>query len=137
MKPSFRSLLRTPGFTVTALITIALGIGACTAIFSVVNGVLLRPLDYPESDRLVVIRSTWIPRFPEFSISPPDYVDWEKETKSFARMSAYVSTALNLTGGSEPQRAVGLRATAGYFDVFGVKPMLGRTFTAKEDAPDG
>ena len=131
---ALRQLLKSPSFTIVAIVTLALGIGACTAIFSVVNTVLLRPLDYPDPDRIVVIRETQLPQFPEFSVSPPNYVDWEKQTKSYEYLAAYTGAALNLTGEGEPQRLVGVKATAHYFDVYGVKPILGRMLLPEEDA---
>ncbi len=131
---ALRQLFKAPSFTIVAIITLALGIGACTAIFSVVNVVLLRPLDYPDPDRLLVIRETQLPQFPEFSVSPPNYLDWEKQTKSYEHLAAYSGAALNLTGEGEPQRLVGVKATAHYFDVYGVKPILGRMLLPEEDA---
>ncbi len=131
---ALRQLIQSRGFTAVAVLTLALGIGACTAIFSVVNAVLLRPLDYPEPERLVVIRETQLPVFPEFSVSPPNYIDWEKQTKSFENLTAFVSDRVNLTGEGEPQQLLGLKATAHYFDVYGVRPMIGRTFLPEEDA---
>jgi putative ABC transport system permease protein len=131
---ALRQLIQSRSFTAIAVLTLGLGIGACTAIFSVVNTVLLRPLDYPESDRLVVIRETQLPQFPEFSASPPNYIDWEKQAKSFERMAAYTSARINLTGEGEPQQLMGVKATAHYFDTYGIKPVLGRTFLPEEDA---
>ena len=136
LKYALRQLLKSPGFTATAVLTLALGIGACTAIFSVVNGVLLRPLDYPEPERLVVLKETNLPDFPEFSVSPPNFIDWEKQLKSFVSIAAFTGASLNLTGEGEPQRVVGVKATARYFEVYGVKPVLGRAFFAEEDAVD-
>ncbi len=95
---------------------------------------LLRPLDYPQPERVVVIRETQLPEFPEFSVSPPNYLDWEKQTKSYSYLAAYGGSQVNLTGEGEPQRLVGVKATAHYFDVYGVKPVLGRTFLPEEDA---
>ena len=132
---AFRQLFKSPGFTFTAVLTLALGIGACTAIFSVINGVLLRPLDFPQPDRIVVIRETNLPQFPEFSVSPPNYLDWAKQTKSWHYLAAYSGAQVNLTGEGEPQRLIGVKATAHYFDVYGIKPVLGRTFVPEEDAP--
>jgi putative ABC transport system permease protein len=134
LRYALRQLLKAPSFTIVAILTLALGIGACSAIFSVVNVVLLRPLDYREPDRIVSIRETNLPQFPEFSVSPPNYLDWEKQTKSYAYLAAYSGAGLNLTGEGEPQRLVGVKATAHYFDVFGVKPILGRMFLPEEDA---
>ncbi|MFL6520822.1 MAG: ABC transporter permease [Chthoniobacterales bacterium] len=134
LRYAFRQLIKAPSFTLVAILTLALGIGACTAIFSVVNTVLLRPLDYPNADRLVTIRESQLPKFPEFSVSPPNYIDWEKQTKSYEYLAAYTGATLNLTGEGEPQRLIGVRATAHYFDVYGVKPVLGRMLLPEEDA---
>ena len=135
LRYAFRQLVKNPGFAGVAILTLALGIGACTAIFSVINGVLLRPLDYPAPDRIVVIRETNLPQFPEFSVSPPNYLDWAKQTKSWQCLAAYSGTQVNLTGEGEPQRLVAVKATAHYFDVYQIKPILGRTFVPEEDAP--
>jgi putative ABC transport system permease protein len=135
LRYAFRQLTKSPGFAAVTILTLALSIGACTAIFSVVNAVLLRPLDYPDPARLVVIRETQLPEFPEFSVSPPNYLDWEKQTKSFENLAAYSGSRINLTGDGEPQQLIGVKATARYFDVYGIKPALGRTFLPEEDAP--
>ncbi|MEY2482104.1 MAG: hypothetical protein QOK24_632 [Verrucomicrobiota bacterium] len=135
LRYALRQLLKAPSFTAVAILTLALGIGACSAIFSVVNTVLLRPLDYPQPDRIVIIRETNFPQFPEFSVSPPNYLDWEKQTKSYEYLAAYSGAGLNLTGEGEPQRLVGVKATAHYFDAYGVKPALGRMLLPEEDAP--
>jgi putative ABC transport system permease protein len=131
---ALRQLIKAPSFTIVAILTLALGIGACTAIFSVVNTVLLSPLDYPDPARLVIIRETQLPKFPEFSVSPPNYIDWEKQAKSYEYLAATTSASLNLTGEGEPQRLIGVKATAHYFDVYGVKPILGRMLLPEEDA---
>ena len=135
LRYAFRQLIKSPGFAAVTILTLALGIGACTAIFSVVSAVLLRPLDYPDPARLVVIRETQLPDFPEFSVSPPNYLDWEKQTKSYEHLAAYTGARINLTGDGEPQQLVGVKATAHYFDVYGIKPALGRMFLPEEDAP--
>jgi putative ABC transport system permease protein len=135
LRYALRQLLKAPSFTAVAILTLALGIGACTAIFSVVNVVLLRPLDYPEPGRIVIVRETQLPQFPEFSVSPPNYLDWERQTKSYEYLAAYGGANLNLTGEGEPQRLVGVKATAHYFDAYGVKPVLGRMLLPEEDAP--
>ena len=132
---ALRQLVKAPSFTAVAIITLALGIGACTAIFSVVNTVLLRPLDNPDPDRIVIIRETQLPQFPEFAVSPPNYLDWEKQAKSYEHLAAYSGSALNMTGDGEPQRLVGIKVTAHYFEVMGIKPVLGRMLLPEEDAP--
>jgi putative ABC transport system permease protein len=135
LRYALRQLVKAPSFTVVAILTLALGIGACTAIFSVVNTVLLRPLDYPDPARIVLIRETQLPQFPEFSVSPPNYLDWRKQTRSYEYLAAYSGAGVNLTGEGEPQRLIGVKATAHYFDVYGVKPVLGRMLLPEEDAP--
>ncbi|HET7536661.1 MAG TPA: ABC transporter permease, partial [Candidatus Didemnitutus sp.] len=102
-------------------------------IFSVVTGVLLRPLSYPDAERLLVIKETQLPEFPEFSVAPPNFLDWEKQTKSFARLAAYRRQNYNLTGSGEPIRVTGLRVTSGFFSTYGVAPLLGRDFRPEED----
>ncbi len=134
LRYALRQLVKAPSFTIVAILTLALGIGACTAIFSVVNTVLLRPLDYPDPDRIVMIRETQLPQFPEFSVSPPNFLDWQKQTKSYEHLAAYSGAGMNLTGEGEPQRLIGVKATAHYFDVMGVKPILGRMLLPEEDA---
>ncbi len=135
LRYAIRQLLKSPGFTAVAVLTLALGIGACTAIFSVVNSVLLRPLDYPQPEQIVVMKETFLPDYPEFSVSPPNFLDWEKQAKSFSAIAASSSAALNLTGDGEPQRLIGIKATARLFDVYGIQPILGRAFLSEEDAP--
>jgi putative ABC transport system permease protein len=130
-----RQLRKSPGFTTVAVLTLALGIGACAAIFSVVNSVLLRPLAYPESERLVIIRETNLPQFPEFSVAPGQYFTWLKETTCFEQLAADRGAAYNLTGMGDPLRVVGRRVTANYLSTLRVHPALGRDFSPDEDAP--
>ncbi len=134
LKFALRQLAKSPGFTAVAILTLALGIGACTAIFSVVNGVLLRPLSYAQPERIVFIRETQLPQFPEFSIAPPNFLDWQKMTRSFESLAAYRGQSYNLTGEGEPLRLVGQRVTAGYLSVYGIAPQLGRDFLPEEDS---
>ncbi|HEY3600410.1 MAG TPA: ABC transporter permease, partial [Chthoniobacterales bacterium] len=133
LRYAFRQLYKNPGFAAVVILTLALGIGACTAIFSVVDGVLLRPLDYPQPERIIAIRETNVPKFPEFSVSPPNYLDWDKQTKSWQYLAAYTGAQINLTGQGEPQRLIGVKVTAHYFDVYGIQPVLGRRFVPEED----
>jgi putative ABC transport system permease protein len=129
-----RILLKKPGFTLIAVITLALGIGANTAIFSVVNAVLLRPLSYDAADRLVYIWDSnpgiGYPRFPS---SGPNFEDWRRQSQSFEYMAAFVSWSFNPTGSGEPERLQGARVSPEMFPMLGIKPVIGRTFTSEED----
>jgi putative ABC transport system permease protein len=99
-----RMLMKKPGFTLIAVITLALGIGANTAIFSVVNAVLLRPLPYKEPDRLMIVRETKLPQFPEFSASPGNFLDWQAQNTVFERLVAMTGSSFNLIGTGDPER---------------------------------
>jgi len=132
-----RMLLRNPGFTLIAVITLALGIGANTALFSVVNGVLLRPLAYRDPDRLVWLSHKAAKPNQNAAISPPTFVDYRNQCQSFENLTALMyGTAFNLTGDGEPERLQGRRVSANFFDTLGVAPALGRGFLAEEDAPE-
>jgi putative ABC transport system permease protein len=128
-------LLKNPGFAVIAVIALALGIGANAAIFSVVNAVLLRSLPYDDPDRLIVLRENKIPQFPEFSVSPGNFLDWQKQNTVFEKLAAIRGFSYNLVGTGEPERLRGARISAGLFEMLGVKPAQGRTFLAEEDQP--
>ena len=127
-----RQMVKSPGFAVIAILTLALGIGANTAIFSVVNGVLLHPLPYPHADRLVVLFHDK-PNFFQGSISYPNYLDWQRDNRSFDAMAAYRNGNMKLTGRGEAENLSGRMISAGFFEMLGVQPLLGRTFTADED----
>jgi hypothetical protein len=101
-----RSLWKRPGFTAIAVTTLALGIGANTAIFSVVNAVLLRPLPYPNADRLVAVSENSL-EAPDISVAYPDYLDWRAQQSSFEEMSARMPTGGIITGANEPERVIG------------------------------
>lgn len=132
LKYGLRMLLAKPGFTLLSITTLALGIGANTAIFSVVNGVLLRSLPYPDSDRLVEV----IPS--QDSFDPPGFLFWKENNKSFEAMTGYgITTGMNLSSGSEPMFVNGIRVSADYFAVFGTSPAIGRGFTKEEDSLGG
>ena len=130
-----RMLVRNPGFTVVAVIALALGIGANAAIFSVVNGVLLRPLPFKDPDRLMMIRETKLPQFPEFSVAPGNFLDWKKQATVFERLVAFRGSSFNLIGTSDPERLRGLSVTDGFFPMLGAEPQLGRDFLSEEDQP--
>ncbi len=127
-----RQMRKSPGFAIVAILTLALGIGANTTIFSVVNGVLLNPLPYPQSDRLVVLFHHK-PNFVRGSISYLNFLDWQRDNRSFDVMAAYRWGNATLTGSGEPENLTGQMVSSGFFEILGVKPMLGRTFTADED----
>lgn len=132
-----RPLVMRPGFTLLVIATLALGIGANTAIFSVMNAVLLRPLPYPDAERLVMIWGTDVARGQnETRVSYPDFSDWRASTTSFEDLGAFWSlpnTDVNLTGGAEPERVPVARVTAGYFDILGVRFAHGRGFRPEEN----
>jgi putative ABC transport system permease protein len=135
LKYGVRVLLKSRGFAFAAIIALALGIGANTAIFSVVNTVLLRSLPYQEPDRLMVVRETKLPKHPEFSVSPGNYLDWVKQQTVFERLEARSGIAYNMSGGGEPERVIGSRVTWGTFSMLGAAPERGRDFLAEEDRP--
>src|SRR5438270_7665280 len=131
-----RTLIKNPGFTIVAVIALALGIGANSAIFSVVNAILLRPLPYKSPDQLVVLweNATHL-GFPKDTPSPANFLDWRQQSSVFEGMSAFAERSFNLTGAGEPERLEGRRVSANLFDVLGVKPIIGRTFVPQEDQP--
>jgi predicted permease len=133
---ALRMLRKNPGFTAIAILTLALGIGANTALFSVVNGVLLNPLPYDHPDRLVVFY-TRTPDFKFSSISYPNFLDWRRFNHSFSDLAAFRSDSFNLTGMGEPERLKANMISAPFFTVLGVKPVIGRAFTDQEDQVGG
>jgi putative ABC transport system permease protein len=134
LRYGLRTLRTNPGFTAAATLALALGIGANTAVFSLVNGVLLQPLDYPDADRLVTILETT----PEFgtnaaAVAYPNYLDWRRESRAVTDLGAFREDDFNLTGAGEPERLSGLYVSASLFQVLGVAPVLGRNFGLDED----
>jgi putative ABC transport system permease protein len=129
---AFRSLVRSLGFSTTAVLTLALGIGANTAIFSVVNGVLLRPLPYENPERLI---QAWEIEPPGlgFGFSPPNFVSFRQEATLFEDMTAFLNTSFTLTGSGEPERVSGMLVSAGFFELLGVSLPDGRSFLQEED----
>src|SRR5215831_7972029 len=127
-----RMLRKSPGFTAVAVLTLALGIGANTALFSVINGVLLSPLPYAEPDRLVALYSRDA-RFTRSSISYPNFLDWVRDNRSFSALAGYREADLSLTGMGEPERVSAEMISASFFPLLGVRPVIGRTFLHEED----
>ena len=131
-----RMIAKTPGISAIAIIALALGIGANTAIFSVVNAVLLKPLPFKQPEQLVMVweNATHL-GFPKDTPSPANFLDWREQNHVFSGMAALTSRSFNLTGVGEPERLDGRRVSANLFDLLGVRPLLGRTFLAEEDKP--
>lgn len=139
-----RMLRKNPGFTAAAVLTLALGIGATTTIFTVIDGVLLNPLPYPGSDRMVHVWERNLQTgMDSANTSPPNFADWRKESQSFEAMAYYGEFAGNLsqtfilTGDGTPERLRGRFVSSEFFQVFGIQPILGRVFLAQEDQPGG
>jgi hypothetical protein len=134
-----RVFRRAPSFALAVVAVLALGIGATTAIFSLVDAVLLRPLPYHEPDRLVrlfhVPPQTTFPGMATFSLSPANFLDWQHDSTSFSGMAAYGFRQFTITGGASPEAVRAIRTGPGFFDVVSTPPALGRTFTADESAP--
>ena len=135
---AFRQLRKSPGFAFVAVLTLALGIGANSAIFSVINAVLLRPLPYPEANRIVTL-SEATPQQPEISVSWPNYLDWKTESTVFESLAIGRRESFNLSGleNRGPERLSGFVVTAAFFKVIGLQPQIGRVFSEDEDKPGG
>ena len=131
---ALRMLLRAPGFSLIAILTFAVGIGINTAVFNVVNGVLLRPLPYPEAGEITLV---WTDNrrqdIKEDITSYPNYLDWKNQSTSYAHMAGFTPSAFTLTGDGEPERVQGASVTANFFDVMGITPVMGRVFTAENE----
>jgi predicted permease len=137
LRHAVRSMLRAPGFALTVILICALGLGATTAAFSMADHVLLRPLPFPDADRLVKLYQDQSARgYSRMELSPPNYLDWKRMSSSFSGMAAYSSTAANLIGNGEPERLEGSWVTADLFQVLGRQAMLGRALTAADDRTD-
>jgi predicted permease len=127
-----RMLASNAGFTIVAVLALTLGIGANTAIFSVINGVLLQPLPYRDPGRLVIMGEK-TPEFDMMSVSYPNFLDWQRESRSFESLGAHRWTAYDLTGSGTPEHLEGKMVSAGFFPALGTTPLLGRDFDAQED----
>lgn len=136
LKFGWRVLWKAPGFAAVAVLTLAIGIGANTALFTVINSVLLRPLPFPNAEQLVALDASK-PNFPNGSISLPNFLDWQARNRSFSAMALTRGTSFTLTANGEPERLRGAWITADYFTMLGVQPVLGRTFAHGEDAIGG
>ncbi|MEO7274516.1 MAG: ABC transporter permease, partial [Vicinamibacterales bacterium] len=129
-----RQLVKSPGFSLIAILTLALGIGATSAIFSVVNGVLLRPLPYPGADALVRITEI-VPQYGQFSVAPASFLDWRRQATSFERMAAFNAISVTFNAADGPERVSAAAVSWDLFDLQTTPPVLGRGFTEGEDLP--
>jgi predicted permease len=138
LRYGIRMLAKKPAFAAVAVLALALGIGANTAIFSVVNAVLLRPLPFKDPDRLMIV---WEDNtklgFPKDTPAPANFVDWRDQNQVFDGMAAVATQTFNLTGAGEPEKLEGQRVSASFFPLLGVEPTLGRSFLPEEDRPEG
>ena len=134
---AFRSLRKSPGFTIVAVLTLALGIGANAAIFSLINAVLLRPLPFANAEKIASISESAVALgFPQIPFSPADLHEFTLRQQSFETIAGYTNVRFELSGdGGAGERIVVTRSTATLFPLLGAQPMLGRNFTAEEDAP--
>ena len=137
---ALRGFRRNPGFALAAILCLTLGIGATTAIFSVVNAVILRPLPYAHADRLIRLYSEF-PKFPNgglhhFWLSPPEYLNVKRDVKAFTDLQGWVNGAANLEGSSEPVRATVSYVTGGLFPMLAMPPQVGRVLTPRDDEPN-
>ncbi|MBZ5536337.1 MAG: ABC transporter permease [Acidobacteriia bacterium] len=134
LRQGFRALLKNPGLTAVGVLTLALGIGANTAIFTVIDATLLRPLPYRSADRVVMVFETE-PELTTAPVTPPDYFDWKEQNDVFESMAAGTEDSANLTGAGEPERLELASVSANFFEMLGTQPMLGRPFRVEEDQP--
>ena len=133
LRYALRSLSRSPGFAAAAIVTLALGIGANTAVYSLVRGVLFRSLPFAAPERIVALSESYPARgYPTMVASPPNYLDWKAQSRSFSSMAAYSTADLALSEGGEPERLRAATVTADFFETLGVAPLAGRTFSADE-----
>jgi hypothetical protein len=136
---SFRSLRKSAGFTAVVIITMALGIGANTAVFSLIHRILLQPLPYPDPSHLLRLFEAKSPNDYETheNVAPANFLDWQQQTRAFADMAASIGFRYNLTGTGQPEQVWGDAISAHWFTVLGVHPELGRDFRHEEDSPAG
>src|SRR5438034_11062119 len=133
---AIRSILKRPGFTAIAVVTLALGIGANSAIFSSVYALLLKPLTFPDLDRIVTVWDHSPSRgFKHIEVTMANYLDWRAQNQSFEHLALERWWSTNLTGGDTPEHVQGYLVTANFFDVVGIKPLKGRVFLEEENQP--
>src|SRR5450755_4489630 len=136
LRYGLRGLRKNPGFAIVAVLTLALGIGANTALFSIVNSVLLNPLPYEHPEKLVALY-TKTPEFNKSSIAYPNFLDWQRYNNSFSALAAFRSDSFNLTGMGDAERLHGNMVSASFFPILGVRPIAGRVFSEQEDQLGG
>src|SRR5882672_8988945 len=136
LKHSIRMFLKSPGFTITAVLALALGIGANTAIFSLINTVLLKPVNFPDPERIVMFMNV-SPQGSGPGASPVKFNFWRSQTQSFQNVAAWRFGAANYKAGDLPEQIQETQASADFFHLFGAKTVHGRTFTREEDLPGG
>jgi putative ABC transport system permease protein len=137
LRLGLRMLARSPGFTILALIIMGVGIGANTALFSAVNGVLLKPLPYPEAERIVLLRENNLPRgWTSFSIAPLNFWDWQQQNRSMELMAAYRTRTVTYTGGDRPETVSAYQVSEQYLQIMGGEPVLGRGLNEEDMTPN-
>src|SRR6202012_4271441 len=132
LRYAIRMLYKSPGFAAIAVLTLALGIGANTALFSVVNGVLLNPLQYPHSDQLVAVTQKAL-GFDQGPVVYLNFLDWQRDNRTFSSMAVYRNQNYNFTGTNQSERLSGFMISAGFFSTLGVQPVAGRDFLPQDD----
>lgn len=137
LRYGIRTLAKNPGFIAIAVLTLALGIGANTAIFSVVNAVSLRPLPYKQPDQLVAFQSVNLQSGESFGVSPADYLDWQAQTQAFEQIALYTFGTFSFRDTEHPEQVPGARVSTNFFQTLGVQPYLGRTFSLEEGQLNG
>src|ERR1041384_1472410 len=131
-----RNLLKRPGFTIIVVLTLALGIGANAAVFSVINAVLLRPLPYRDADRVVTLwQNNTKSGIAQNNVSPANFIDWSEQSNSFEAIAGVAPFGLSMAGDGEPERFTAWLVTSGFFQVAGAEPLIGRTFTGEDYVP--
>src|SRR2546430_104973 len=135
LRLSVRSLRRSPGFVVSAVLVLALAIGANTALFSLIESALLRPYPYAHPEQVLLVRET-SKRFEDMSVAYPNFLDWRAQSRDlFSGMAVFRRDSFNLSGIGDPERLAGRMVASDFFSVLGVQPLIGRTFTAQDDGP--